>query len=38
MKDRDRKAIEAEVNDKLPPRYAKLLQDYYKKLNKGGGQ
>jgi len=36
LKDRDRKAIEAEVAQKLPPHRRKQLEEYYKKLNRGG--
>ncbi len=32
----ERKAIEAELNDKMSPRYKKMLEDYYKKLGKSG--
>lgn len=36
MKDRDREAIENDLQTKLPGRYRQLLQDYYKRLNAGG--
>lgn len=36
MKDADRKKIEAEVQNNLPPEYRKLLEEYYKKLGTGG--
>jgi tetratricopeptide (TPR) repeat protein len=32
----ERKAIEAELNGKMSPRYRKMLEDYYKKLGKTG--
>lgn len=35
MKDKDRKAIEAEVQNNLPPQYKKMLEEYYKKLGSG---
>jgi hypothetical protein len=35
MKDQERKAIETDVQTKLPPHYRKLLQDYYDKLGRG---
>ncbi len=38
MKDADREKIEAEMNDKLPPQYKRLLEQYYKSLGKSGGQ
>jgi hypothetical protein len=36
MKDRDREAIENDLQTKLPGRYQQLLKDYYKRLNSGG--
>lgn len=36
LKPGERKAIEAELNDKMSPRYKKMLEDYYKKLGKTG--
>jgi hypothetical protein len=38
MKDKDRKAIEAEVQNNLPPQYKKMLEEYYKKLGTGDGK
>lgn len=38
MKDADRKAIEAEIQNSLPPESRKLLEEYYKRLGTGGGQ
>jgi hypothetical protein len=35
LKERKRKEIEAEAQTKLPSRYAKMLEDYYKKLGRG---
>jgi len=35
MQDRDRKAIEAEIQRSLPPSHQKMLEEYYKKLGKG---
>ena len=35
MKDREREAIESEVQVKLPGRMRALIQDYYDKLGKG---
>ena len=32
MKDRDRKAIESDLQTKLPGQYRKMLEEYYKKL------
>lgn len=37
MKDADRDKIAAEVQKGLPPRYQKMLEQYYKKLGKAGG-
>lgn len=36
LKPGERKAIEAELNGKMSPRYKKMLEDYYKKLGKTG--
>lgn len=36
--DRERKAIEAEVNVRLKGPMKAMVQEYYKKLNQGGGQ
>ncbi len=36
MKDRDRKAIETDVQTKIPGRYQKMLEEYYKRLGKSG--
>ncbi len=36
LKPGEREAIEAELNDKMSPRYKKMLEDYYKKLGKTG--
>lgn len=36
LQERDRKKIEAEVAEKLPPHRRKQLMEYYKKLNRGG--
>ena len=38
LKPSERKAIEAELNGKMSPRYKKMLEDYYKKLGKSGGK
>ena len=35
MKDRDRKKIEAEVHNSLPPQYRKMLVPFYTKLGTG---
>ncbi|MCA8957802.1 MAG: tetratricopeptide repeat protein [Planctomycetes bacterium] len=32
----DRKAIEAEINDKMSPKYKKMLKGFYKRLGKSG--
>jgi tetratricopeptide (TPR) repeat protein len=32
MKDKDRKEIESDIQNNLPPHYKKLLEEYYKKL------
>ncbi|HLQ37627.1 MAG TPA: hypothetical protein VK348_07490 [Planctomycetota bacterium] len=37
MKDKDRKQIEAEVQNGLPPQYKKMLEEYYKRLGTSGG-
>jgi hypothetical protein len=37
MKDKDREVIEAQVQKGLPPQYQKMLEEYYKKLGKAGG-
>lgn len=34
MRDSDRKKIMADVQNKMPPQYQKMLEDYYKKLGK----
>jgi len=36
MKDRDREAIESDLQVKLPGRYRRMLEDYYRKLGVGG--
>ncbi len=36
MKSRDREKILSELQTKLPERYRSLLENYYKRLNKGG--
>jgi tetratricopeptide (TPR) repeat protein len=36
LKPGERKAIEAELNGKMSPRYKKMLEDYYRKLGKTG--
>jgi predicted negative regulator of RcsB-dependent stress response len=36
MKDKDRKQIESEIQNGLPPHYKKLLEEYYKKLGTSG--
>lgn len=36
MKDRDREAIETEVQTKVPGHYRKMLQEYFKRLGAGG--
>lgn len=36
LKDKKRKEIEAELNEKLSPRYRKMIEDFYRKLGKGG--
>ena len=36
MKDADRKAIENDAATKLPPGYSRMLEEYYKRLGKGG--
>lgn len=38
MKDADREKIEAAVQQGLPARYQKMLEEYYKKLGKAQGQ
>lgn len=38
MKDKDREAIEAQVQKGLPPQYQKMLEEYYKRLGKAGGK
>ena len=35
-KDRDRRAIEAEVHTRLSGPWKKMVEEYYKKLNQGG--
>lgn len=37
MPDRDRKEVEAQVQQGLPPQYRKMLEEYYKKLGVGSG-
>lgn len=37
-KDADRKAIEAEIQNSLPPEERKLIEEYYKKLGTSGGR
>ena len=36
MKDRDREAIETDLQTKLPGHYQRMLEEYYRKLNAGG--
>ena len=36
LKDGERKEIELELNSKMSPRYKKMLEKYYERLNKGG--
>jgi tetratricopeptide (TPR) repeat protein len=36
MRDQDRKEIESQVQNKLPPQYRKMLEQYFKKLGTGG--
>jgi hypothetical protein len=38
LKDRERKAIEGEAEVKLSGRYRKLVEDYYRKLNRSSGR
>lgn len=38
MKDADREKIAAKLQKGLPPQYQKMLEEYYKKLGKGGGR
>lgn len=37
LKDADRKAIEAEIQNSLPPESRKMLEDYFKRLGTGDG-
>jgi hypothetical protein len=37
LKDQDRKAIEAEIQNQLPPESRKMLEEYFKKLGTGTG-
>ncbi len=36
LKDEERKAIESELKSKMPSRYKKMLEEFYKKLGKAG--
>jgi hypothetical protein len=38
LKDQDRKAIEAEIQNSLPPESRKMLEEYFKRLGTGGGR
>ena len=37
MRDQDRKEVESQVQNSLPPQYRKMLEEYYKKLGVGAG-
>ena len=36
LKDQERKAIETELKSKMPSRYRKMLEEFYKKLGRSG--
>ena len=38
MRDQDRKEVQSQVQNSLPPQYRKMLEQYYKKLGVGNGQ